>query len=57
MIRTSHIAVASALALALGTISPALAEDPPADESATTTEGTAAPADEVPAEPAEEPQE
>ena len=57
MIKTSHIAIASALALALGTISPALAEDPPADDTVTTTEGTAAPADEAPADSTDAPQE
>jgi hypothetical protein len=51
------VTLAAALALALGTISPALAEDPPADDTATTTESTAAPADEAPAEPTEAPQE
>lgn len=51
------LTLAAALALAVGTMSPALAEDAPADDSATTTEGTAAPTDEAPEDASEAPQE
>jgi len=50
----TYIAVATSFALALGSLSPAFAEDAPMDDKAeTTTEGTAQPAGDAPDKSAE----
>lgn len=54
MTHKTYIALATSFALALGSLSPAFAEDAPMDDKAeTTTEGTAAPAGDVPDKSAE----
>jgi len=54
MTHKTYIAMATAFALALGSLSPALAEDAPMDEKAeTATEGTEKPAGDAPDKAAE----
>ena len=52
MTHKTYIAMATAFALALGSLSPALAEDAPTDDKAgTATEGTEKPASDAPDKP------
>ena len=54
MTHKTYIAMATAFALALGSMSPALAEEAPMDDKAeTATEGTAKPAGDAPEKSAE----
>ena len=54
MTHKTYIAMASALALALGSLAPAFAEDAPMDDKAeTAAEGTAQPAGDAPDKSAE----